>query len=144
MNKDPIERYASVDDIPEWFWNEVADDSRTIKDEDCAIHRIETALNRPGLLFNRKDRTLTVVSKEEYFREQYGSFIEQVKRFTDISLKDFADGTYVDMWNMDQSYEEKFGTYMFFNEDLITLDELIRQSDNGDRYHTGSLLDYHY
>lgn len=43
-----------------------------------------------------------------------------------------------------QNFEDKFSLYVYFNDELKSLDEWIRETDLSGSFYFGGTLDYHY
>ena len=45
---------------------------------------------------------------------------------------------------LNEHYQDKFSLYVYFNDELKSLDEWIRETDLSGSFYFGGTLDYHY
>ena len=48
------------------------------------------------------------------------------------------------MYKLNEHYQDKFSLYVYFNDELKSLDEWIRETDLSGSFYFGGTLDYHY
>ena len=157
INSTPVreEDYIKEDDFCEhWFIASIAD----YVSSDC--NREDDVRNLRDRLTNLKaarfgiDEHYAHISfvvlpggKESYFAGAYEAFVTAREKTLDMGLTDFATGAAFaePVRLMGDSFDSEFGYYVSVGEDeIITLDEFIRDAEIGTRYYIGGTLDYHY
>ena len=48
------------------------------------------------------------------------------------------------MYKLNEQYQDKFSLYIYFNDELKSLDEWIRETDLSGSFYFGGTLDYHF
>ena len=95
-----------------------------------------------------KNTTLKIVSKTEYFEKKFEEFQEHLNKLKDYTMEDFVDSSkWLDMYRLRDAYNDEHGFYIDDNDEyhgIATLDEFIRNAEDGDVYYIGSTFDYHY
>ena len=95
-----------------------------------------------------KNTILKIVSKTEYFEEKFEEFQEYLNKLKDYTMEDFIDSSkWLDMYRLQDAYIDEHGFYIDDNDEyhgIITLDEFIRNAEDGDVYYLGSIFDYHF
>lgn len=136
-----------------WFVGEIADYARDMSEEeqDAVLEYWENN-PEPGIEIDAMLRRIKIVSKEDYFRKKFEEAKEGAKALLDMSLSDFAthkgsscirgikycgDDDH-DIWVDDVNWDEGScgGT--------ASLDTLVRDSNDGDWYYIGAIIDYHF
>lgn len=128
-----------------WFTREIADyvDSDTYRDDDISwlakLDGIEVCVDDNG------NDYFIVVDKELYFKNQYNVFIKAINNLTRCTLSEFSTGIN-EMYYLNSFYNDKFGIYIQDDDrfGLVTLDEFMRNVENGDKLYIGCTLDYHW
>lgn len=125
-----------------WFLNEVAD----YVDDDCDAYDDVKWLQDcvKGITFGGDENGtyLVVVSREEYFRRSFEKFKITLDKIKDCTLEDFSKGFH-EMWQLKDSYEEKFGFYVDADGELMSFDRFVRLCTTEEKYYIGGTLDYH-
>lgn len=90
-----------------------------------------------------------IKNKELYFEETFDNFKECAEKLSKINLEEYStDGITSSMMNeLNRCYSYKYGTYIDDNGEefgLITLDDFLRQAQNGDKFYIGATIGYHY
>ena len=74
--------------------------------------------------------------------------MKQACELTGISLDAFVGEAKYDigmaMYKLNEHYQDKFSLYVYFNDELKSLDEWIRETDLSGSFYFGGTLDYHY
>lgn len=87
-------------------------------------------------------------AKQKYFERQYHAFLDKACELTGISLDAFVGEAKYDigmaMYKLNEHYQDKFSLYVYFNDELKSLDEWIRETDLSGSFYFGGTLDYHY
>ena len=133
-----------------WFSREIADyvDGDTDRVEDIewlgsCVSGIEFGIDEHG-------EFLIIKNREQYFARMFQSFASYIEAINHkCTLKDFTDGI-KEMWSLDNAYNDKFGFYVELTTatdrytDLVTFDNFIRTSKDGEKYYIGATIDYHF
>ena len=48
------------------------------------------------------------------------------------------------MYKLNEAYQDKFSFYIYYKDNLKTLDEWIRETDLSESFYFGGTLDYHF
>lgn len=101
-----------------------------------------------GIEIDTAAKTLTVISKEDYFRHKYEAFMKAIQKTKDWTLEDFIGfGSFAAMFDIRDNYDDKFGFYAYSDYDgLQTMDSFMRSGSvkDGDVFHLGGVVDYHF
>ena len=125
-------------------------DDYVVKTEDTDNDLKWLTTCKKGIKVTKKSRviTLEIVSKEEYFEQSFEEFKELIKKFNDYTLSDFIDSkNWFDFYQLKDSYDDKHAFYIDDNDEyfgIATLDEFMRNVENGDIYYIGNTFDYHF
>ena len=83
-----------------------------------------------------------------YCLSKYHAFLDKACELTGISLDAFVGEAKYDigmaMYKLNEHYQDKFSLYVYFNDELKSLDEWIRETDLNGSFYFGGTLDYHY
>ena len=134
----------------DWFTREIADyvDGDTDRIED--IEWLKSSVSGIEFGADEHGEYLIIKNREQYFEKSFQMFrryLEEIHRQN--TLKDFTNGI-SGMWSLDDVYDNKFGFYVDFTidtdryTDLVTFDNFIRTSTDGDKYYIGATIDYHF
>ena len=93
--------------------------------------------------------TITVVSKKEYFEESFKNFQEFVKKFNNYTIDDFIEPgkSKLDFIDLRDAYDDKMDFKVDDNDEyfgLVSLDEFVRNAEEGKVYYIGKTFDYHF
>ena len=92
---------------------------------------------------------LKIVSKKEYFAGYFQEFQKAIRNAAAGTLEDFIRPEMMySLYDIERAVRDKFGFYAvlsdsYFN-DVIPLTDFVRSSSEGEVWHLGSVLDYHY
>lgn len=137
-----------------WFLNRVADYVVDISDEKERNTEIKWFVD--DVLKTESDENLFEVDNEQksitfFSGFKYRYFIKRYNRLKELvnemELDEFCKQWSVTIDNIEDTIEDKFGFYIFNEDDgLITLDSFIRSLPNDDEitYYFGGVLDYHF
>ena len=151
LSKEPVLKLERISEasIPECFRNTIADytDANTDRDHDikwllsCVGNYVDVA--EDGMSFTFRPR-----AKQMHFERSYHTFLDKVCELTGISLDAFAGETKYDigmaMYKLNDCFNDKFSFYIYFQDELTTLDDWIRETDLSGSFYFGGTLDYHY
>lgn len=149
ISDEPIDEDDYIDEskfYDHWFLVNIAD---YIQDVPSSERRsvIKNFLDRPGLKYNHNKDTLTIIDKRLYFEYKYDEFKKCIEEIREWSIDDFSsnDPNFIFI-KLKDMYEDKYGTYIYDTKDrcLYCLDEWIRDSDDGDVFYVGNVIDYHW
>lgn len=151
LGDEPILEHERISEcsIPEWFYHSVADyiDSDTDREHDiewfCERIAMVTDIADDGESFTFKPK-----AKQEYFKRQYHQFLDKARELTGISLDAFVGETEYDigmaMYKIKESFADKFDFYIYYQDNLKSLDEWIRETNLSGSFYFGGTLDYHF
>lgn len=130
-----------------WFVGEIAD---YVSDDVDREDSIKWLANATGGVLSVEGDVVTIVGKEKYFESKFAEFNEQLNRLTKINVKQFAgdEASDVDIavYRFKAAYDDRYGFYVDDGGEyggLITFDEFMRHSKNGETYYIGGVVDYH-
>ena len=148
----PLEERASLSDLPDWFFEVIADYGVDIPDAqregelDWFIGRFDGNCHRDGEKITFKQQT-----KEDYFKAKHEKFLTAVAALMNCSLDDFAGSTSNTDLNgkvyaLTSAYNDKFGFYVYDweGDGLCTMDQWLRSADLSQEYYIGGIIDYHW
>ena len=99
----------------------------------------------PGLDVSGK--VLTIKDRREFFSWKYKEFLEAIKETETKSLDQFVGLSFeYDLYRLEKLARDKYGFYILdsSSEELMPLDDFIRLHADGDSFHLGAVLDYHF
>ena len=135
LSKDPILKNERMceSSVPDWFYHSIADYTDADTDRDHDIKWFLDAVARVvDVAEDGKSFTFKPKAKQKYFERQYHAFLDKACELTGISLDAFVGD------------QDKFSLYVYFNDELKSLDEWIRETDLSGSFYFGGTLDYHY
>ena len=103
-----------------------------------------------GIELIKEDDTfkIKIVSKKDYFEKSFEEFQNLVKKFNDYTLDEFIDSkNWFDFYQMKSCYDDKYAFYFDDSDDyfgITTLDDFVRNVEEGSIYYIGKTFDYHY
>ena len=151
LSKDPILKNERMceSSVPGWFYHSIADYTDADTDRDHDIKWFLDAVARVvDVAEDGKSFTFKPKAKQKYFERQYHAFLDKACELTGISLDAFVGEAKYDigmaMYKLNEHYQDKFSLYVYFNYELKSLDEWIRETDLSGSFYFGGTLDYHY
>lgn len=151
LSKEPIPEHARMCDcsIPEWFYESVADYTSTRSDRGLDIKWFLEAIAEIVKVEEEGESFIFIPeARKKYFEKQYREFLDKARELSDISLDAFVGETEYDiglaMYKLNEHYRDKFSFYIYFNDELKSLDEWIRETDLSGSFYFGGTLDYHF
>ncbi len=146
----PLRDRLSSYDIPQWFTESVADYvSDECDDDKYEYEKLITALRGAAILREGHKLVFTADCKQ-YFRDKYKRFNVALENLRNTTFYDFTKSTgpgyrlTENLYRLNEEYEEKFGIYVYTNDDLIPLDRFLRYVNEGDVYYLGGVVDFRY
>ena len=151
LGDEPILKHERMceSSVPEWFYHSIADytDAETDREHDIKWFLeivggvVDVADDGESFKFKRK-------AKQNYFRRQYHAFLDKACELTGISLNAFVGKTKYDismaMYKLNEYFQDKFSFYIYYKDELKSLDEWIRETDLSGSFYFGGTLDYHF
>lgn len=130
-----------------WFLNEVADyvDAETDRQDD--IEWLKDFCETGGITFGADENGefFIIVDKNKFFEWKFKAFKDALQKLSTMTIDEFvADINNLDMYEMRQAYDETHGFYVCDNDDVKTLDELVRFAKTDTKYYIGATIDYHF
>ena len=145
-------RRATVDSLPEWFFQTVADSAADTDDITKAV-QIRCLEQHFGDLCIRDGNQLRFVCdfKARYFRKSYPYFMAAVRALAKTSYDTFsgiipAPAFHAALSSVTESYADRFGFYVYDSDraELLPMDTWLRKADLSKPYYMGSVMDYSY
>ena len=104
--------------------------------------------SQPGISVDLRNKTFKLVSKEDYFRASYMKFKEYLAEAEQMTFEDFICGRSIETFvALTNSFENIYAIYVDDIDEcngLITLDDLVRNSEDGTVWHLGATINYHF
>lgn len=142
---------ATIDSLPEWFFQTVAD-SAADTDEITRAVQIRCLEQHFGDLCIRDGDQLHFVCdfKARYFRNSYPYFMAAVQALAKASYDMFsgiipAPAFHAALNGVAESYADRFGFYVYDADhaELLPMDAWLRKENLSKPYFVGSVIDYH-
>ena len=154
FSKQPIskKRWATIDCLPEWFFQTVADSAADTDDITRAV-QIRYLEQHFGDLCARDGDQLRFVCdfKARYFRKSYPYFLAAVRALAKTSYDTFsgivpAPAFHAALSSVTESYADRFGFYVYDSDhaELLPMDAWLRKADLSKPYYMCSVMDYSY
>ena len=147
VSMEPIDKDDYIEEsnyYDHWFTNSVADyvSDSEYRDED--LKWIEDCYDTRGIKFgvDNNGEYLIVEDKRKYFENSFNKFMKAISKIQNCTIDDFANGI-SEMWQLKDSYEEKFGFYVDADGELMTFDYFMRNCAVNEKYYLGGTVDYH-
>ena len=154
ISKNPIteDDYITEDRYYDWFVGSVADyvDGQTNRQGD--LENLKENMERLGIAKFSSDLSfMTIVDKSKYFDVKYIRWKELLSQLLATPFEVFCGGEGVNSLSMAEYglrevYDDKYGIYMDDNGEYYgnqTLDEFMRNTNDGDIWYFGATIDYH-
>jgi hypothetical protein len=155
VSKTPIdpENFLTESEIPESFIVATADyvgESENRTDDIAWLMNDHSDVLMPGPV--AETFQLAKNGKECYFRRSYRRFLEAVAMLTTTTFQAFIaeepgpGDNAVDYWmyQLKEAYSNKFGFYIYEDEELKPMNMWIRNAKADTVYYIGGVLDYHF
>ena len=101
-----------------------------------------------GLEVNLKEKPITVINKKQYFSEKHDKFQELLEKLQNITLEEFSSrARYFDILDLKSAFDDEYSFYVDDNDEfcgITTLDNWVRNAEEGKKYYVGSIFDYHF
>ena len=139
----PESEYINSFFIPDWFTQSIADYTSDDCNRDEDIDWLRSVLESVARIDGCR---LTFYAPIPcYFKKKHEAFIEAAKKLIGITLDDFvhrSDVAYT-LYDLSESYREKYGFYVYYNDEIITMDDFIRYVKVDEDYFIGGTVDHH-
>ena len=129
---------ATIDSLPEWFFQTVADSAA---DTDEITRAVQIRCLELHFVCDFKAR---------YFRNSYPYFMAAVQALAKASYDMFsgiipAPAFHAALSSVTESYADRFGFYVYDDDhaELLPMDAWLRKADLSKPYYMGSVIDYH-
>lgn len=94
------------------------------------------------------ENTIKVTSKKEYFEKSFEEFQEYVEKFNNYNMEDFIDPkNWLDFYRFKDAYDSTDGFKIDDNDEyfgITSLDNFVRNVEEGKVYYIGKTFDYHF
>lgn len=113
-------------------------------DRDAAINELVISLTPYGIIYDPTEQSIVFKKgfKEAFFKERFAKLKKYVSELTLEEFSGTADT--FPLYYIKKTIEDKYGTYIYFNNVCIIFDEFIRNMKEGQKYFFGSAIDYHF
>lgn len=142
----PFERedyITECDYYDHWFTREIADYVNDDCNREDDIAWLKESVK--GFEFGKDDsgEYFIVTDKVKYFEEAFYRFKDAIDKIKDCTIDEFVNGIY-GMWDLKDSYDDKYGFYIDNDGDMESLDGFIRGCFADKKYYIGGTVDYHF
>ena len=153
ISMEPINEYEYIcedDYYDHWFTNQIADYVSDDCDREVTIKWLSDCLNGCNIDKDQNGYYLVVSNKEEYFKRSFERFIQALGEIGIPTLDDFIKPHGVDLWHLQDAYEDKYGFYVDYAShsgygmELMTFDYFVRMCQVNTKYYIGGVVDYHF
>ena len=107
---------------------------------------IEWLKNNKGLEIT--EDTIKVVSKKEYFEKSFEEFQEYIEKLSNYTAEDFMNPqNWLDFYRLKEAYDDQNGFKIDDNDEyfgITSLDNFVRNVEEGKVYYIGKTFDYHF
>ena len=94
------------------------------------------------------ENTIKVVSKKEYFEKSFEEFQEYIEKFSNYTTEDFINPqNWLDFYHLKYAYDDQNGFKIDDNDEyfgITSLDNWVRNIEEGKTYYIGKTFDYHF
>ena len=145
VSLDPIEKanYITESDYYDhWFTNSIADYVSDDCDREEDIKWLKDCVDGISFGSDNNGEYFIVESKETYFEKKFIAFKEALDKISKCTLSDFSQGIF-ELYQLNISYEDKYGFYIDADGELMTFDTFIRDCVESEKYYLGGTCDYH-
>ena len=151
LSRDPIPEEDRINEssIPDWFYQSVADYTDADTDRAADVRWLLDT-HRRCMMPGREPESIAFPAdaKQRYFQPNYLRFMDAVMELSNISLDAFIGltpkGISHPMFELNSAYNDKFGFYIYYDDNLWTMDEWMRETDLREPFFVGGTVDYHF
>lgn len=151
ISREPIETYKEANDYLDTGFMAVADytDDISNSDRSCCIDRLSKYLGDGADI---KDNVMTIKDKKTILLKKLQSFRRTLLLLQSITEDDFCSPVFsggergIDslMYHLNESFSDKYGFYVDIDDLPIPITDFLRNTENGERYYIGAVIDYHF
>jgi superfamily II helicase len=126
------------------FVGQIADYVNGNIDRNAAINELVISLTPYGIIYDPTDQSIVFKKgfKESFFKERFAKLKKYV---SELTLEEFSGSTDTfPLYCIKKTIEDKYGMYIYSDNVYITLDEFVRNMEEGKKYYFGSAIDYHF
>ena len=117
-----------------------------VVESDSRTEDIEWLKNHKGLEIT--EDTIKVVSKKDYFEKSFEEFQEYIEKFSNYTTEDFINPqNWLDFYRLKDAYDDQDGFKIDDNDEyfgITSLDNFVRNVEEGKTYYIGKTFDYHF
>lgn len=138
--------------LPEWFFHTIADSGDDVPDAeregslDWFVRRFGDNCHRDGDKVSFEPQM-----KTDYFKKSHEAFLSAASTLTKCSLDEFSGVApqsefFRALFTLKSSFENQYSFYVYNKEidELITMDQWVRNADLTQSYYIGGIIDYHW
>lgn len=148
LGKEPIPQYEWMveSDLPDWFFETIADAAMVSEDRKEDIERLMSSLKG---IASFEDDTITFSEDAaiRYFSGIYPAFLEKLNALRGVTLEEFAGITgdcRQKIYSLNEAYNDEFSVYIYYDYRLMTMEEFFRYITLDKPFYLGGVLDYHF
>lgn len=154
IEDEPISKDDRIcsDTIPEWFTSSIADYVDDVDDK-YRDGDIEWLMGTDfGKVCKRDGDKITFkVDVIDFFESYFNQFADTVKKLSDINIDQFIgafkpskDSLDSLMYQLKEAYDDKYGFYVWYCDELYTMQSWMRQVKPAGVYYLGGVVDYYF
>ena len=121
------------------------------EEKDCLawLEQFPDYYSENAIKFDAKARTMTIISKEEYFKQRYEKVNEACQQIIDDGLEIFAGlvrtvSFYHSFSDIEYYGNDRYGLQISeYKGDTTCMDTFMRNVNDGDVYYIGAVIDFH-
>ena len=150
ISEQPIQQEDYINETyfyDHWFLNRIADYVNDDTDRQDDIEWLKTCCSDDGISFGEdKDGAFLIIEdKHKFFEKSFARFQECLSNLLNKTLDDFISYSMsMDMYRLNNSYNDDCGFYTYHDGELVTFDEFVRYYKTNTKYYFGATIDYHY
>lgn len=142
-----LDKRMTSNDIPEDFYITIAE----YIDDECdrgnnLKYFVELFGDQIQVSDDGESFTFRSTTKETYFRRKYSAFIKKATELSGISLDTFVGKTPYQissaMHELNRIFSDQFGNYIYCDEELVPLDQWVREESLKGTYYFGETIDF--
>lgn len=129
-----------------WFLDQIADYVLDDTDRQDDIEWLK-GYAKQGITFGADENGefFTITDKNEFFKTKFKAFKDALQKLSTMTIDEFVtDINNLDIYEMQQAYNETHGFYVCYNDGVLTLDEFVRFAETDTKYYIGATIDYHF
>lgn len=158
VSKQPIKRhdYFKADDYyySDYCGNVIGSAVDYIRDMDAEemmeslewLEQFPDYYSENAIKFDAKERTMTIISKAEYFKQRYEKVKEACQQIIDDGLESFVrpSSLHGALFDIEYYGNDRYGLQISeYAGDTTCMDTFMRNANDGDVYYIGAVIDFH-